>query len=145
MRRGYPSFLSTVLFPLAVPVVAVEVVIVVAWIERHAGLHTIWRTGDVECGAALLTVGTVTFALATAGLARLERLDRPRVRDHLRHSAILYAVLLPCCALLAASSLRSGRGIAWALAATGTAATALAIVVNALAHVVLAKVPRRGT
>ncbi|OFX22658.1 MAG: hypothetical protein A2V77_10590 [Anaeromyxobacter sp. RBG_16_69_14] len=133
------------LFPLAVPMVAIGAVVIVAWIERHVGLHTVWRTGDVDYGCALLLVGTTTFALATSGLARLEQLERPRVRDHVRHSAILYAFIGPCCALLVASYLRSGRGIAWGLAAAGTATLGLAIVVNALTHALLAKLSRRGT
>ncbi len=50
------------------------------------------------CGSsgllALLLIGTPVFGLLSLGIARVERLRVPTLRDHLRHCVVLYAGLV---------------------------------------------------
>lgn len=45
--------------------------------------------------SGLLLVGSLILVLLDVGLARLEGLRSPGIRDHLRHCAVLYAGLMP--------------------------------------------------
>ncbi len=72
MRSAVRFILSPVLYALVVPPVFISVIACIAWLERHAGLHTWWRTGDVETAILGALIGGAAFTTATLVLARLE-------------------------------------------------------------------------
>lgn len=130
--------LSPVLYATVVAAVFIGMIAAVAWLERHVGLQTIWRTGDVDLAIVGALLGGAAFPVATIALTRLELLDRPGYRDHLRHSALLYPVVALSCAWLVATRPELGRGLQWGLVATATILAIFAALVNAATLKVLA-------
>lgn len=130
--------LSPLLYAAAVAAVLLGMIAAMAALERHVGLHTVWRTGDVELAIVGALLGGAAFPVATAVLTRLESVDRPGYRDHLRHSALLYPVVALSCAWLLATRPSLGRGLQWGLVATATMMAVFAALVNAATLKVLA-------
>jgi hypothetical protein len=135
---GTSRILSPVIYAAVVAAVFIGMIAAIAWLERHIGLHTIWRTGDVDLAIVGALLGGATFPAATLVLTRLESLDRPGYRDHVRHCALLYPVVALSCAWLLATRPELGRGLQWGLVATTTMMAIFAALVNAATLKVLA-------
>lgn len=129
--------IAMLLLPLAVPAVFVAVVFVVAWRERHVGLHSFWRMGFIDAAVALIVVGGFVFAAATLWLVRTERLVLPRLTDHLRHSALLYLGGAPLLIALVTNYPAQANGLAYGLAGLAFTAVLLAVATNGLVLLVI--------
>jgi len=94
-------------------------------------LHTGRAVGDVDAIGALLFISAILHPVATVVACRVEQLEQPGLRDHLRHASVSY--------LLAASFLLfawPGRGmhggsLGFAVGALLGAAGLMGIVTNA--------------
>jgi hypothetical protein len=79
-----------------VPVI-VGVIVVVSAIENTIGFDnftTFRYNGDLAGAGSVLVIGGFVFGLLDGILMWLERLQRPTMRDHLRHCVALYTILV---------------------------------------------------
>lgn len=73
-----------------VPVI-VGVIVVVSIFDDSTTFH---YNGDVAGARSVLVIGGFVFGLLSWVLVRLERLQSPDIRDHMRHCVALYAALI---------------------------------------------------
>ncbi len=66
----------------------------IIFIERNGGLHTIWRTGDIDAFLALSFWGLIVFIFVSRLLLVFEKIKHPTVINHIEHSSILYVLFL---------------------------------------------------
>lgn len=103
--------------------------------------HT-WRAvGDLDAAAALGVLGALFFPAATIAACRLEGDRLPRIRDHFRHCAFLYAAAAVFLAYVWPNRESTGGSLGFAMmmvlaagAAVGIAANAVTLVVRRLAE-----------
>jgi hypothetical protein len=86
---GKRWILSPILYAASVPLMFVLSLLLVAYLVDLASY--VWVLGLL----AMLLIGTLVFVLVNMGLARIEHMQPPGIRDHLRLCAILYAGLVP--------------------------------------------------
>ncbi len=88
------------------------------------------------CGSsgllALLLIGAPVFGLLSIGLARVERLRAPTLRDHLRYCVVLYAGLVVLGPVLATGYGLPRWSLGWGLGVGLFLAGAYAVSVNAV-------------
>lgn len=99
--------------------VLVGVIVVVSVIDNSAKFH---YNGDVAVAGSVLVIGGFVFGLLSRVLVRLERLQRPTIRDHMRHCVVLYGVLMTFVVkLISAYESSAAHGISLGYGLTETA------------------------
>jgi hypothetical protein len=69
-------------------------VLILNFIERNYGLHTIYRVGDIDAVVVITLLGGFFFFLGNSAVAALEPLHQISFSDHIRHSSIFYILTL---------------------------------------------------
>lgn len=61
--------------------------------EDLIGLHDLlWRIGIIDLVVELLIVGAIIFSLGNHFLLKAEKISRPSIGDHFRHTTLLYII-----------------------------------------------------
>jgi hypothetical protein len=98
---------------------------------RQATMHT-WRfIGDVDAAVALVVLGGLAFPAATVFACRIDGLANPRLTDHFRQSALLYAGVVVG-ALVLATRVENQGSLGYAIGTIGATAALIGIVANAV-------------
>jgi hypothetical protein len=100
--------------------------------ERHWGLHTWYRQGDIDAALGCVVMGTVLFPWATLLIGKLERLQRPGLTDHLRHCAAVYALMIAMASYLIGAYAEHRDGLGYGVAAVACLIGVYAVALNAL-------------
>jgi hypothetical protein len=119
--------LSPILYAASAPPMFILSLSLVAFLVHVATYAWVWGL------LASLLINTLVFVLVNVGLARIEHMRSPGIRDHLRLCAILYAGLVPLGIFLITGY--DGRyccALQWTLGAALFLVATYAIVLNAL-------------
>jgi hypothetical protein len=112
--------------------VLVLLILVVDTVERHWVLHSWYRKGDVDAAVGCFVLGAVFFPVATLFMTRLERLRHPRLADHLRQSAVIYAGIIATAGYLIFAYTEQHDGLGYAVAAGACLLGIYAVALNGL-------------
>ena len=123
---------GSLLYLLAYLSVLLLSIVVVAWMERHGGLHTWYRQGDIDAALGCLVLGGVLFPSTTLLIGKLERLQRPRLTDHLRHCAAVYALMIATASYLIGAYAEHRDGLGYGVAAAACLLGVFAVALNGL-------------
>ncbi|HJQ28901.1 MAG TPA: hypothetical protein VJ827_06145 [Rubrobacter sp.] len=123
--RYLPRTAAPILYAAGFVPVILGVVVVVPVIENTIGFDssaTFHYNGDVAAAGSVLVIGGFVFGLLAWVLVRLERLQRPAIRDHMRHCVVLYAALITLVVkLISAYESSAAHGISPGYGLTATA------------------------
>jgi hypothetical protein len=139
LHQNRPHIASPLLYAAVAALVAIFVVAVMAVLERTVGLRTWQRVGDIDAAIVLAVGGTILFSVATRYLVRLERLHQPSVRDHFRHSALLYMAGMITIGGLAVTYSELNGALQYGYVAILFVVSVLGILVNATCLLVTAR------
>ena len=139
MPRGKPggelrklgSGLAPVMYLFVVLIVLVFALVIVSTVERRWGLHTLFRKGDIDAGVVCLLAGALLFSIATIVLATDAPSVRSWAREHLWHSAGVYAVLAAAALYLVGEYSEQRDGLGYGVVAGAFLLGAYAAAMNA--------------
>lgn len=121
---------TPILYLLAHVSVLVLTLLVVAMVEQFWTLHSWYGKGDVDAVVACLFLGGVIFPLATLEMARLEGLKRPAFTDHIRQSAVVYALTVASVVIVVTTHAEQRYSLGFGVAAGALLLGLYAVAVN---------------
>jgi hypothetical protein len=132
MVPANPSpLLSPVVYALSACALCFATIVAIAALENTIGLHTWKRVGDIDTVLITFIGGAFLFSLVTRYLVKLEKLAKPGVTDHLRHSALLYLAMIASSVGIIVLHKEASGALSFAYVCVVLAVSLLGIVINA--------------